>query len=90
MAGAVRCVVEGVDAARIACVAARDAQGHVRIVVANLTDEACDMRLRVEHARGDALHVGFLGSGAGTTKTALRDAAFTLDPYAVLIATSAA
>ncbi|SIT51528.1 conserved hypothetical protein [Paraburkholderia piptadeniae] len=90
MAGATRLMCVGVNPREIACVAARDAYGHIHLVIANLTDASHAVRLDLrDMIRGslDAVVIDEV-SPQGREKRLASGERIEVRPFACLIATS--
>jgi hypothetical protein len=95
MAGATRLVCAGVNPREIACVAARDAQGQLHLLIANLTDSRQEVRfdLRgITDAPLQALAIdeqSLQGKGSDEPFRLLpAEQRITLNPFACVIATT--
>lgn len=90
MAGATRLTCAGANPREIACVAARDAQGDVRLIVANLTDSMRTARLALRGVTSQQFQASMIdGTPTLSTVTLLQAEPFKLPPFACLIATTA-
>jgi hypothetical protein len=90
MAGATRLTCAGANSREIACLAARDAQGHVHLIVANLSSSTRTARLDLLNVPSGRLNALTIDEQlARSTYTMQSGEPFTLRPFACLIATTA-